>query len=171
MCCRYLLLRSICHHVQFWIKPAAKSQSDAGEVALLKQQLIDAVQATERGVSTTPEQREDIDRLITQLEPCELCKGSTIVTRATSTFKPVPEPWGHAHAVMLIITILHVPGTSRQRLPLRHPMPYTYHVADRHLTARRKSPHALLTCNRLYYMTYSYFMASCKIPHDFLPYH
>lgn len=61
---------------QFWPQTTkagnkgSRSTEDA-QVAGLKQELLDVVRATERGVSTTPEQREEIDRLIVALEPCK----------------------------------------------------------------------------------------------------
>lgn len=61
---------------QFWPQATktgnmgSKSKED-DKVAGLKRELLDVVRATERGISTTPEQREEIDRLIGALEPCE----------------------------------------------------------------------------------------------------
>lgn len=45
----------------------------ANEVDILKRQLLDALQPTQRGITTTLEQRAEIDRLIEALKPCERC--------------------------------------------------------------------------------------------------
>ena len=61
---------------QFWPQTTktgnkgSNSKEDA-RVAGLKQELLDVVRGTERGISTTEEQREEIDRLIAALEPCK----------------------------------------------------------------------------------------------------
>lgn len=49
-----------------------EDDTKANEVDILKRQLLDALQPTQRGVTTTLEQREEIDRLIEALKPCEL---------------------------------------------------------------------------------------------------
>lgn len=58
---------------QFWTKPSpapTKEEIEKAETEALKKQLLEAVQPTRRGISTTAEQREGIDRLIAELEPC-----------------------------------------------------------------------------------------------------
>lgn len=57
---------------QFWRNAANKNGDTLGSTKdKLKQRLLDTVKATERGISTTPEQRQEIDELIAGLEPCE----------------------------------------------------------------------------------------------------
>lgn len=57
--------------VQFLTTPATKSGSEDAKVVELKQQLLKTLRPTERGVSTSDEQRQAIDALIAELEPCE----------------------------------------------------------------------------------------------------
>ncbi|CAN0030659.1 unnamed protein product [Scytosiphon promiscuus] len=55
---------------QFWRGAANKNGDTLGSAKdKLKQRLLDTVQPTRRGISTTPDQREEIDELIAGLEP------------------------------------------------------------------------------------------------------
>ncbi|CAM9502567.1 unnamed protein product [Ascophyllum nodosum] len=54
---------------QLLTKPAATSERKSPEVKKLKQQLLETVRGTQRGVSTTEGQRKVIDALIAALEP------------------------------------------------------------------------------------------------------
>lgn len=59
--------------VQFWRTNIADRNGDtlAAAKEKLKERLLDIVRSTERGISTSEEQRQDIDELIAALEPCE----------------------------------------------------------------------------------------------------
>lgn len=58
--------------MQFWRNAANKNGDTLGSAKdKLKQRLLDTVQSTRRGISTTEEQRQEIDELIAGLEPCE----------------------------------------------------------------------------------------------------
>lgn len=59
--------------VQFWRTNITDNNGDTLEAAKekLKERLLMLVRSTERGVSTSEEQRQDIDELIAALEPCE----------------------------------------------------------------------------------------------------
>lgn len=66
MVCRFVQIPG-----QFWrqaTQAAKETTSNRSEARNLKQQLLEAVGPTQRGVLTTAEQREEIDRLITALE-------------------------------------------------------------------------------------------------------
>lgn len=64
-----------------FLKPGAqkKTNGNGAEAAKLKQRLLDAVRSTRRGISTSEEQRQDIDELIAALEPCESGFGMSYV--------------------------------------------------------------------------------------------
>lgn len=58
--------------VKFLPKPGVtKKKGQNAEVLKLKQRLLEKARFTQRGISTSAEQRQDIDALITALEPCE----------------------------------------------------------------------------------------------------
>lgn len=61
------------HAAQFWRTNITGKNSDTLEAAKekLKERLLTLVRSTERGISTSKEQRQDIDELIAALEPCE----------------------------------------------------------------------------------------------------
>lgn len=58
--------------LQFW-RNVANTNGDTLEAAKLKlkERLLETVRSTSRGVSTSEEQRQDIEELIAALEPCE----------------------------------------------------------------------------------------------------
>ena len=61
------------HAEQFWRTNITDKNGDTLEAAKekLKERLLMLVRSTERGISTSEEQRQDIDELIAALEPCE----------------------------------------------------------------------------------------------------
>lgn len=62
-----------CYAAQFWRTNITDKNGDTLEAAKekLKERLLMVVRSTERGISTSEEQRQDIDELIAALEPCE----------------------------------------------------------------------------------------------------
>lgn len=60
------------HALQFW-RNVGDTNGDTLEAAKikLKERLLDTVRPTNRGISTSKEQRQDIEELIAALEPCE----------------------------------------------------------------------------------------------------
>lgn len=57
---------------QFW-RNVANTNGDTLQAAKLKlkERLLETVRPTNRGISTSEEQRQDIEELITALEPCK----------------------------------------------------------------------------------------------------
>lgn len=58
--------------LQFWRNVANTNGDTLGTAKIkLKERLLDTVRPTNRGISTSDEQRQDIDELIAALEPCK----------------------------------------------------------------------------------------------------